>query len=115
MKKTSLLGAVPNWIGNLVNGLITNFVRVNVLINGNLRRVTTGDDHEEAGTADARPLELALRFRMGHRRQQRLVLVSGGNRRIFHAKFKDDLRLGADRLKASRLFEQVGRIHIRAS
>lgn len=72
----------------MVNCLITNSVRVNVLVNGKLCRVTTGDDHEEAGTPDPRALELALRFWLGHRRQQRLTRAIRPNRRIFHAKIE---------------------------
>ena len=58
----------------MVNGLITNFVRVNVLINGNLRRVTTGDDHEEQETDRYPwPLVVAIRPWLERWRRQRLT------------------------------------------
>jgi hypothetical protein len=92
---------LPNANGtrrDLVNCLLTIPIKVNVPVIGASRRLTTGDDHEvQEGTSDPRALELALRFRLGWRRQRRLSIF---RRKAGFIAFSDDLRLGADRLLA---------------
>ena len=84
----------------MVNSLLTILIKVNVLTDGVIRRVATGDEHEvQEGDCGAWPPELASRLRLERRRRQRLI-----DFRPFGPDFcrkLDDLRLGVDRLSAS--------------